>query len=238
MAKNSSSVTIPAPVFQMGAFPPICAMTGVPVNDRKEVTASRTSQWAALGIVGGVIGVLVLAAILRKQLSGSVPLYPKTGPTPVQRAGYLVLGAAALSFAGMFVLSGDAAGWAFLGFALFGIVGLGMVLVNSQPVRAELSADQQMVTLKNVDATFAGAVRAMMLAGSNFAPPHPLGAVQHAAAPYQVAPMIGMLGSSGVPLPPHPSRAVHTPPAPSFAATSAPSPQPGSSAVADPFRAP
>ncbi len=237
MAKNSSSVTIPAPMFQMGAFPPICAMTGVPISERKEVTATRTSPWAALGIVGGVIGVLILAAILRKQLSGSVPLAPKTGPTPVQRAGYFVLGAAAVSFTGMLVLPGEAAGWAFLGFALFGIVGLGMVLVNSQPVRAELSADQQMVTLKNVDATFAGAVRSMMLAGSNFAPSHPPGALQHAAAAYQVAPMIGMVGSSGIPLPPHPTRVGHTPPAPSFAATSAPSPQPTDSVVADPFRA-
>lgn len=236
MAKNSSSVTVHASMFQMGAFPPMCAKTGVPVSERKEVTATRTSPWAAMGLVGGVIGVLVLAVLLRKQLSGSVPLAPKSGPTPVQRSGYYVLGVAGVAFAAMFVLPGDAIGWAFLAFALFGIVGLGMVVVSSQFIRAELSADQQMVTLKNVDPTFAQATRAMMLGASNYSPTLPYGAVPQLVAPYQVAPAHRPLAPAGLPPAPQPAFSGPTPPTPPFGSSPAPSPPSTGSTVVDPFR--
>ena len=195
---NKQSVSVPSHLFQVGAFPDVCARTGETTSEKRSLTAARNSPWAIVGLVGGVIGLIVALAITRKTLDGAVPFASQ--PQVVERKRLIGL---AMIVGGLVVAAltiTDTGGLAALGLmgVLVAITGPFIILnANSMGITAELSKDKETVTIKKVHAGFAEAARvATAEAMSTYSgAPAPY-------SPYQVAPAgLGHSEWSAVPVP-------------------------------------
>lgn len=190
-------ISIPAAYFTTGALPPICAKTGLQTDEKQSVTAVRNNPWAVLGFfLLGIVGLIIALYATRKTLDGAVPREPD--PDKVAKRRYIGLGVAAVS--GLFLLTLTADSDVAL-LSLFGFIGIfvaGFIIVgasSSIKVRAELSKDQQTVTLKDVHPMFADATRVFLTNSMSNGPVPP-------GMPYQFAPAgMAAAGWTGVPAP-------------------------------------
>jgi hypothetical protein len=90
-------------------LPSVCMVTGEPTGDVKRHTFSWTPPWVGILILAGLLPYIVVALILRKQITIDVPLVArKRGHWAVRQAFGLigVLGCIALGIAGI-VISSD-----------------------------------------------------------------------------------------------------------------------------------
>ena len=116
-------------------LPSVCMVTGEPTGDSKMHTFRWTPPWVGVLILGGLLPYLIVAMILRKQISIDVPLAArKRGHWFVRQAFGLVgvLGCIALGIAGI-IMSADADNarnqGADFGLILSAVAGVGLVVV-------------------------------------------------------------------------------------------------------------
>jgi hypothetical protein len=156
----------------LGAFPPLCAVTGEPTNGRWDVRFSTTPRWVLLLIFFGVVPFIVGWLVTRRVASGSVPMSPRArrllarnriiGPVAVVAGVVLVLAAGVVSSA----VAPDATGWIALIGLLAVIVG-GLVFqwwtqrVDILGYVEEPTPWGRWVVLSHVNPTFAATVERM-----------------------------------------------------------------------------
>ena len=156
----------------LGAFPPLCAVTGEPTSGRYAVRFSTTPRWVFLLIFLGVAPFIVGSLLTRRVASGSLPMSARARRLLARNrimepvallAAFLSVSAAALITS---VWAPDAGAWIV-------VAGLLAILVTCVPFGhwmrrhavfgyvEEPTPWGRWVVLSNVNPTFASAVEAM-----------------------------------------------------------------------------
>lgn len=185
-AAEEGTVVVPASWFEAGYFPRLCVKSGQPCGESLlKVKATRENPFALVGLLLGLIPYVILAAILRKQIDGSVPFASHQQlKSRNRKIGGVILLTSILSFGTFYTGVPALYTLGYIGLAGL-IIGPGFIFITpGTGAKFKLSKDKQMVTLKTVHPDFAAATEALLFHTMN---PQP-GQAIHQAAYEQPAP--------------------------------------------------
>ncbi len=179
-AAKEDTVVVPASWFEAGYFPRLCVKSGQPCGESLfKVKAKRENPIALVGLLLGLLPYVILAAIQRNQIDGSIPFASERQlKTRNRKVGGIILLASILSFGTFYTGVPALYTLGYIGLAGL-IIGPGFIFITpGTGANFKLSKDKQMVTLKKVHPDFAAATDALLFHAMN---PQPGQAVEQAA---------------------------------------------------------
>ncbi len=229
---DTRSVTVPTAMFNVAAFPAICAKTGGPTQEKRSMKAERVSPLSHRARPRCHRSDRH-AVDHEEDIGGGRTVCPQSRAGQERRTiGAIVAGLGVLATGGFFTGIDALLLVGFVGIlaAVCGLTMLGMA--NNPGIQLELSKDQQFVTMKKVHPVFAEATLAMMSSVPG-APP-----AMYQSMPYQAVPHQPASNQQLVPVGPHVAAPAPVPaqgPAPVQVAPAVPTVMPPAS-PSDPFR--